>query len=229
MHVIIGGCGRVGAELAGRLSEEGHDVVVIDPEAGAFERLGSAFNGKAVVADITDRKDLLEAGIEQADALVAVTPQDNANLMAVQIAQELFGVPRTVARLFNPEREQSYRKMGVHYVSGTRLVAKAILNEIRVGAFPLHVSFDSGEVEVVEMSVTLEGHGITVGELERNGDVRVAAIQRGHRVKLPKPTETVLADDIVVAAVSRGAHRWLRGLMCGPAAEEAAALRRRRH
>ena len=229
MHVIIGGCGRVGAELATWLSDEGHDVVVVDPKASAFERLGNAFNGQALVADITDRADLQRAGIDHAEALVAVTAADNVNLMAVQIASELFDVPRTVARLFNPEREQSYRKMGVRYVSGTRLVSKAILNEIRAGTFPLHVAFESGQVEVVEMAVTLEGHGVAVGELERRGDVRVAAIQRGHRIILPKPTDTVLADDVVVAAVSRNARRWLTTLMCGPGSPRSAAVRRRRH
>jgi trk system potassium uptake protein len=74
---------------------------------------------------MTDKDALVRAGIEHTDALIAVSDLDNANLMAVEVAKELFGVRKTVARLFNPEREESYRKMGVHYVSGTRLVAAA--------------------------------------------------------------------------------------------------------
>ena len=219
MHVIIGGCGRVGAELADRLSDDGHDVVVVDVSERAFDRVGSTFNGETVTADITDKDALVQAGIEHADALIAVTDLDNANLMSVEIAKELFGVRKTVARLFNPEREESYRKIGVHYVSGTRLVAKAITNELRAGTFPLHVRFDSG-VEVVEMRVHEKGHGATVADLEGAGPVRVAAIQRGARVRIPSSDERLLSGDLVVAAVGRGAHRKLRAFVEHPFAEE---------
>lgn len=223
MHAIIGGCGRVGAELAEQLSGEGHDVVVIDNKAAAFERLGSAFNGDVAVDDVTDKDALVRAGIERAGAFLAVTSADNVNLMAVQIAQELFAVPRTVARLFNPRREDSYRKMGVHYVSGTRLVTQALLNEIHADLFPAHVPFGQSDVEVVEMTATREGHGVTVAELEREGDVRVAAIRREGRIRLPRPGDTVLGGDLVIAAVTHSAHRHLRGLMCGPSTAAAGA------
>lgn len=221
MHVIIGGCGRVGAELADRLSDDGHDVVVVDVSEDAFDRIGSAFNGETIVGDITDPDTLHRAGIDRADGLVAVTELDNANLMAVQIARELFGVSRTVARLFNPQREASYRKMGIHYVSGTRLVAKAILNQLHAGTFPQHVGFDEGDVEVVEMRVRRDGHGMTVAELERHGDVRVAAVQRGARVRIPKLDDRLQHGDLVVAAVRRGAHRHLRDVMGDPILEPA--------
>ena len=216
MHAIIGGCGRVGAQLAERLSGEGHDVVVVDQKASSFDRLGTGFNGDTLLGDFTDRETLIRAGIERAEAVVAVTSYDNVNLMAVQIAEILFSVPRTVARLFNPAREESYRKMGVHYVSGTRLVAKAILNEIRDEAFPLHVAFADNETRIVEMAVTREGHGWSIMELEEHGDVRVAAIRRGAKVRIPTPNDTVLRDDIVVAAVTAKAPRRLRDIMTSP-------------
>jgi trk system potassium uptake protein len=216
MHAIIGGCGRVGAQLAERLSSEGHDVVVVDQNAAAFERLGTGFNGDTLLGDFTDRETLVRAGIQRAEAVVAVTSYDNVNLMAVQIAQILFSVPRTVARLFNPAREESYRKMGVHYVSGTRLVAKAILNEIRDEAFPLHVAFPQADMSIVEMIVTREGHGWSIMELEQDGDVRVAAVKRGAKVRIPTLNDTVLRGDIVVAAITGKAPRRLRGIMGNP-------------
>lgn len=219
MHIIIGGCGRVGAELADRLSDDGHDIVVLDTADTSFNRIGSTFNGETVTADITDKDALVQAGIEHADALIAVTDLDNANLMSVEIAKELFGVSKTVARLFNPQREESYRKIGVHYVSGTRLVAKAIMNELRAGTFPLHVGFD-GDIEVVEMRVHARGHGSTVADLEASGPVRVAALQRGLRVRIPKPEERLQDQDLVVAAVGRGAHKKLRKFVAHPFAEE---------
>ena len=216
MHAIIGGCGRVGAQLAERLSSEGHDVVIVDADPAAFERLGAGFNGDTLLGDFTDSQILQQAGVERAEALVAVTSFDNVNLMAVQIAQILFSVPRTVARLFNPAREESYRKMGVHYVSGTRLVAKAILNEIQDEGFPLHVSFEDSDTRVVEMTVTREGHGWSIFELESEGDVRVAAVKRGSRVRIPKLNDTVLRGDVVVAAITGKAPRRLHEIMANP-------------
>jgi trk system potassium uptake protein len=216
MHVIIGGCGRVGAELADKLSDEGHDVVVLDLHEESFDRIGGAFNGETLTGDITDKDILVRADIERADALIAVTNLDNANLMAVQIARALFGVERTVARLFNPEREESYRKMGVHYVSGTRLVAKSILNEIRAGVFPQHVAFTEGDVEVVEMEVTRDGHGVTIAEFEQSGGVRVAALQRGIRVRIPKPDDRLQMGDLLVSSLRRGAHRHVRRFVTNP-------------
>ncbi len=220
MHAIVGGCGRVGAQVADRLSVQGSDVVVVDARASAFDRLGPGFSGDTLVGDFTDTVTLSRAGIERAEVVVAVTSNDNVNLMAVQVATALFEVPRTVARLFNPAREESYRKMGVHYVSGTRLVAQAILNEVRVAAFPQHVTFGESDIEIVEMAVTRAGHGLSIAELEREGDVRVAAVRRGGRVRVPKPSDLVLSHDVVVAAVSAKAHRRLRATMCDPSAQD---------
>ena len=221
MHVIIGGCGRVGAELADRLSAAEHDVVVLDANARAFDRIGSAFNGETLTGDITDKDALTRAGIERADALAAVTDLDNANLMAVQIARELFDVEYTVARLFNPQREESYRKMGVHYVSGTRLVAKAILNEMRPGVYPQHVAFTEDDIEVVEMVVAQKGHDAAVADLESRGDVRVAAVRRGARVLIPRQEDRLQAGDLVVAAVRGTSPKSLRGLVRSPLEGEA--------
>jgi trk system potassium uptake protein TrkA len=221
MHVIIGGCGRVGAAVADQMANEGHDVVLLDTREEAFYRLGTAFNGETLIGDITDKDVLQRARIEMADAFVAVTALDNANLMSVQIAKELFDVPHTVARLFNPERESSYRKMRVHYVSGTRLVAKAILNEVRAGAFPQHVSFRESDVEIVEMRVHEGGAGKTVDDLEGLGDVRVAAIQRDFGVRLPSGDEQLRAGDVVVAACRRSAYEALHELVAHPFDDEA--------
>ena len=216
MHAIIGGCGRVGAQLAERLSAEGHDVVVVDAAASSFERLGAGFNGDTLVGDVTDSDVLVEAGIQKAQALAAVTSFDNVNLMAVQISQILFNVPRAVARLFNPAREESYRKMGVHYVSGTRLVARSILNEVQGEAFPSHVSFETGDARIVEMAVAREGHGWSIAELEQEGDVRVAAVRRGEKIRIPASNDTVLKGDIVVAALTGKATRRLLEIMSNP-------------
>jgi len=217
VHVIIGGCGRVGAQLADELSREEHDVVIIDTDAESFDRIGSAFNGETLIGSIINKDALVRAGIEHADALAAVTDLDNANLMSVQIATELFSVPLTIARLFNPQREDSYRKMGISYVSGTRLVARAILKQLDVDTFPPHVGFDEGDVDIVEIVVTEEGHGVTVSELQTRGGLRVAAIERGGRTRIPGGRDTLQHNDLLVAAIRGGRpSRKVRGLIVSP-------------
>lgn len=219
MHIIIGGCGRVGAEIAERLSREDHDVVVVDRTPGSFDRIGGGFNGETLTGDITDKDLLVRAGIERADALAAVTNLDNANLMSVQIAKELFDVEYTVARLFNPQREDSYHKMGVHYVSGTRLVAKAIINELHADSYPQHVAFPDGDVQVIEVTMHLNGDALTVAELEDRGDIRVAAIRRADRVFVARAADRLRDGDLVVAAVKDTARRKLRGMCEHPVSE----------
>lgn len=216
MHVIVGGCGRLGAEIAGRLSDDpDNDVVVVDIELRAFDRLGAVFNGQTLVGDVTDRDTLEQAGVERADGLMAVTRFDNANLMAVEIAKHLYDVPRTVARLFNPEREDSYRKLGIRYVSGTGILAKLFLNEFREQTFRQHVHFAHGEVEIVDLEIGPAGHGMTVAELEIDGKLRVAGVQRGARVFIPAPRERLEEGDVVAAAARRGAYRKVEHLLQG--------------
>lgn len=215
MHIIVGGCGRVGADLAERLSDEGHDVVVIDVSQQSFDRIGTTFNGESVIGNITDKAILGRAGINRADALAAVTPSDNANLMAVQIATRLFDVPHTVARLFNPQREGSYRKMGVRYVSETSMVVAALRNDLQPDSFPVHLSRSEDEFSMVEVLVTATGRGVSIAEVERVGDVRVALLQRGIRSRLPRQDDRLLEEDLVVCAVKRAGKRRLRELLVG--------------
>src|SRR5680860_413658 len=113
VRIVIAGCGRVGSDLAVTLSEEGHDVSVIDNTPGVFDRLGSTFNGTTHEGLGYDVRALREAGIELADAFVAATDSDNANAMAVQVAKRVFDVPKTIARLDDPAREEAYRALDV--------------------------------------------------------------------------------------------------------------------
>jgi trk system potassium uptake protein len=217
VHIIIGGCGRLGAEIAEQLSQDPDtDVVVIDTNPLAFDRLGSAFNGETLVGDATDRDVLERAGVQHADGLMAVTRFDNANLMTVEIATHLYEVPRTIARLFNPEREEVYRKLGVRYVSSTGTIAKLFLNEFREESYPLHVHFHDSEVNMVDLEVDTGGHGMTVEEFEQDGLLRIAAVRRGARVFIPDRTDRLERDDVLTAAMKPSAARGLEDLVREP-------------
>ncbi len=113
MRVIIVGCGRLGAHLARRLDREGNEVTVIDRNAESFARLGSEFHGRMVFGTGIDEDILRRAGIESADAFIAVTNGDNTNAMASEIARLVFNVPRVVARLYDPVREDTFHTLGL--------------------------------------------------------------------------------------------------------------------
>ena len=132
MRVVILGCGRSGAYLARMLSAEGHEVAVIDNASAAFKRLDPDFSGRVVVGTGIDEDVLRRAGIEGADAFVAVTNGDNTNVMAAQVAREIFGVPRVICRIYDPLREEIYRGLGLETICPTVLGARR-MHEILAG------------------------------------------------------------------------------------------------
>jgi trk system potassium uptake protein TrkA len=210
MRIVIGGCGRVGRQVALLLSQAGEDVSVVDSRPEAAELLGKSFDGTFHTGLIYDVDALEEAGIRDADAFLAVTDSDNANLMAVQLAKEVFEVPLAIARLDDPAREQSYRALNVSFVAGAHLVAKVMVERIREPDFEYHVSFPTGDVQILEIVVGRGAAGVSVRALEREGGMRVAAIRRGDSVLIADEDLVVESGDIVVAAVRQGSEARLR-------------------
>ena len=123
MHVVILGCGRVGATLALMLETDGHSVAVIDRDREAFRRLGQEFRGKTILGMGIDEDVLKKAGIEGAGAFAATTNGDNTNIMSAQIAKVKYKVSRVIARLYDPLRAEAYKELGVDTISPTLLGA----------------------------------------------------------------------------------------------------------
>jgi len=126
MKLVIVGCGRVGAMAALALSNAGHQVTVIDSNRHAFDRLGSDFAGEMVLGNGIDEDVLRQAGIESADGFASLTNGDNRNIMAAQIALEIFKVPRVITRIYDPMREDVYRELGLHTICPTLSGARQI-------------------------------------------------------------------------------------------------------
>lgn len=126
MKTVIMGCGRVGAELATLLDREGQEVVILDIDPDAFGQLPDGFKGSCVVGNGIDQDVLQRIGLAEADAFVAVTPGDNRNVMACQIAKHIFGVPRVVCRIFDPIRQELYRNLDLETISPTKEVARLL-------------------------------------------------------------------------------------------------------
>jgi trk system potassium uptake protein len=130
VKVIIMGCGRVGATLATSMDKAGHKVTVIDSNADSFQRLEGNFRGEKVQGSGIDEEVLKEAGIETADAFAAVTNGDNRNIMASQIAKEIFHVKKVVCRIYDPIRESTYRELGLETVCPTLIGAQMLFEAL---------------------------------------------------------------------------------------------------
>ena len=120
------GCGRVGADLATSLDQEGHEVTVLDVNADAFRRLPAGFGGQRQVGNGIDQDVLARIGVGEADAFIAVTQGDNRNVMAAQMAKHIFGVPRVVCRIYDPIREEIYHGLGLETISPTKVGARLL-------------------------------------------------------------------------------------------------------
>lgn len=130
MNVVIMGCGRVGAQLASLLDAEGHKVTVLDVDAYSFRRLPPSFGGTALVGDGTDEEILKKAGIEEAEAFVALTQGDNRNVMAAQIAKKTFNISKVVCRIYDPMRKDIYEALGLETISPTTVFAQMLKEKL---------------------------------------------------------------------------------------------------
>jgi len=130
MNVVIMGCGRVGARLAGLLDADRHSVTVLDNDSYSFRRLPADFGGTALVGNGLDQEVLKRAGIEEADAFVAVTQGDNRNVMAAQIAKHIFNVPRVTCRIYDPLRRDLYQTLGLDGISPTTVFAQMLKEKL---------------------------------------------------------------------------------------------------
>jgi trk system potassium uptake protein TrkA len=130
MKAVIMGCGRVGARVAGLLDHSGNDVTVIDTDSRAFRRLPAGFGGQTIIGTGIDEDILRKAGIEEADAFIAVTNGDNRNIMAAQVARLIFNVPEVVCRIYDPVREDTYRRLGLTTVCPTTTVSAIVLDHV---------------------------------------------------------------------------------------------------
>jgi trk system potassium uptake protein TrkA len=129
-NIVIMGCGRVGGKLAAMFDAAGHKVTVLDLDAYSFRRLPPTFSGTALIGNGTDEEMLRKAGIEEADAFVALTQGDNRNVMAAQIAKHIFMVPKVICRIYDPLRKDIYEQLGLESISPTEVFADLLFNRL---------------------------------------------------------------------------------------------------
>ena len=200
MNVIIVGCGRVGSHLATLLSEDGHNVYIIDKSDLAFNELGRDYNGNTVKGSGYDQETLELANVRNCDALAAVTNDDNVNMMVACVASDIFGVKHVITRLFNPKREKTYMKLDIDFSCGTTLVAEEIFAKILAGHG--HHIDTFGDFEVMYVTVALgDDESVSCAALERGFNARVIAIERDEETFMPKQETQLFDGDVILVCV----------------------------
>jgi trk system potassium uptake protein TrkA len=190
VHVVVVGCGRVGSELAGTLEKDGHSVAVVDKNSSAFRRLPQGFGGATVVGFGFDRDDLLQAGVDRAGALAAVTNGDNSNILTARIARENFGIERVVARIYDPRRALIYQRLGIPTVATVSWTTDQVLRRLLPGEVKADWSDPSGKICVVERGLPVGWAGKKLAGLNDPGRFWLTAVTR-------LGTARIVATDIV--------------------------------
>jgi trk/ktr system potassium uptake protein len=209
MRIIVMGCGRVGEQVSRLLSSEGHEVIVIDKNPKALERLHANFKGRTVAGIGFDRDVLIEAGINEADAFAATSTSDNANIISARIARNVFHVPKVVARLYDPRRAEIYQKLGLQTISSTSLGAERIRELLTSAELEPVMTFGGGEVRLISLEAPYRLEGQIVKHLTIPGEITVVTITRKGVAFIPfMGTEFRSGDLIHIAILANSMERF---------------------
>jgi trk system potassium uptake protein TrkA len=206
MNLIVVGCGRVGAELCYHLFKRGHQVVVVDIDKQAFNRLHPDFRGRTLEGEGLAEGVLERAGVREADGLAAVTNSDTLNAVIAHAARVLYNVPNVVARNYDPNLRMVIEAFGLQTVGSTSWGAQRVEELLMYPSQRMVYSTGNGEVEIYEMLIPEAWNGRTLRELlEPLKQCYPVALSRAGRSSLPEPgTELQTGDLLDVSSTFEG-------------------------
>lgn len=202
MYIIVAGGGKVGFYLARELVAGGHEVLLIEKSGPRCEIIAAELGNVVQRGNADEASVLADAGTNRADVVVAVTGDDEDNLVICQVAKRRFNVPRVIARINNPKNEGIFRLLGIDAtVSSTDLILSVIEQEIPEQALVPLLRLRHADVEVVDITLpkdsTLEG--VALRELRLPPDSLIAFVIRGGESIFPSGTTTLKSGDEILA------------------------------
>lgn len=224
MKIIIVGCGKVGYAIAGQLTQEKHDIVMVDNEVAHLSRADSTMDVMCVHGSGASISVLMDAGVRSADLVIAVTGVDDTNMVCCLIAKSL-GARHTVARVRNTEYRQDAdilkREIGLDMVINPDLAAAQEI--ARILSFPAAISvepFAGGRIDMIGLQAlpedTLVGHSLSSFHGERKADVLICAAQRGDECIIPNGSFVPRADDRLYLVGTKGELQKMLKVMGRP-------------
>jgi trk system potassium uptake protein TrkA len=217
MYIVIVGGGRVGYYLAKALLDEKHEVVLVEKQPLICDSINEELGSVCIRGDGSEVSVLADIGTDRADMLVAVTGDDEDNLVAAQLAKHWFKVPRTIARVVNPGNEVLFKKLGIDVtVISTNVILESIEAEVPTHLLTHLLEIRDRSLEIVE--IRLPAGGVTVGKIVGDlllpqGAVLSLIIRKGVRPFVPAPDTILQADDQIIAATPAESEPALRVAM----------------
>jgi len=213
MYIIIGGGGDVGYYLTKSLLNQGHEVLLLEKGSVRFQALSEELGQAVVRGDACEARTMEEVGANRADIVIAVTGEDDDNLVICQMAKKRFNVNRTIARLNNPKNELIFQKLGIDVtVSPTRSILSLIEAEIPGSTFVTLMTLKRAGLEIMEIRIPpdspIVGKTLSMINLPRSGNI--ALIIRDNEYIVPTADTKLLPNDEVYALVSREGEEALR-------------------
>lgn len=214
MYIIIGGGGDIGYYLTKSLLSQGHEVLLLEKGATRYQALNEELGQAVVRGDACEAKTMEEVGVSRADVVIAVTGDDEDNLVICQMAKRRFKVGRTIARLNNPKHTEIFQRLGIDItVSPTRAILSLIEAELPSSRFVPLMTLKSAGLEIIEMRIPAEspiaGKMLRDINLPRAGNI--ALIIRDKQFITPTAETQLMPNDEIFALVSREGEDALRG------------------
>jgi trk system potassium uptake protein TrkA len=214
MYIVVVGGGRVGYHLTKALLEEKHEVALVEKNAAICDAINEELGSVCIRGDGSEVAVLADIGTSRADMLIAVTGDDEDNLVACQLAKHRFKVPRTVARVVNPKNAALFKKLGIDIpVVSTNVILENIEAEVPTHPLTHLLTIRDRGLEIVEIRVLPHSHsaGKAIKTLSvPPGAVLSLIIRKGIRPFVPTPDTVLEADDQVIAATTAEAEPALR-------------------
>ena len=207
MYVVIIGCGRLGSTISQDLSDLGHDVCVIDRNAGKLNSLGTGFNGQRINGVEFDSDNLISAGIKQADVLLAVTPDDNINITVSLVASKIYHVPKIIARANDPARKYIYETLNIEIINPTQLSAEILKNSLISCSTNCLLDVDFAN-ELFEFKME-KSKNILVEDLENEYGCRVVLTRNNGTTTLAYQKMHIHPGDLVMCALLKNEKKRL--------------------
>ncbi len=198
MKVIIVGCGRLGINLANNLLKKNADISIIDNIRQSFSSLPPDFQGQTIEGDALAQEVLIRAGIEKADALVAVTNCDPLNAVVAHVAQTVFHVPHIVVRNYDPRWRELHEMFGLQVISSTAWGAQRIEEMIENDLVRAVFSAGNGEVEVYEFDILEKWDNQPLGNLISSNECTPVSLTRAGRAMIPTLDSIVKTGDVIL-------------------------------
>lgn len=216
MYIIVVGGGKVGFYLTKTLLSEGYEVLLIEKNGDKIEEFQEQFGAVVLTGDGAEAQTLKAAGAARADVVIAVTGEDEDNLVICQIAKQKFHVAKTIARVNNPKNEQLFRTLGIDVtVSQTNHILHLIEQSIPGNSFVHLLSLTNRDLAMVDAKIDA-GSPVAhraLGEIELPPNCVIAAVSRGNQLIVPSPTTELEPGDDVIAITHRDREDELRRLL----------------